>query len=103
MVGPIGTKPSGTPESQARVRNITIAAVFVAALVILFAMIGVIPVNPLAIAQRMTVLIGGLALAYFLYLFAFAGLDGDEMKRTAVIVVLFVFSAILCDLRGKSL
>ena len=35
-----------------------------------------------------------MALLYFVYLFFFAGLDGDERKRIAVILVLFVFSAI---------
>ena len=91
--GPIGSRPSGTPEQQVRVRNITLGALVVAAVLILLAMIGVIPIDPVAIAQKMTVLIGGLALVYFIYLFAFAGLNKEELKRTAVIVVLFLFSA----------
>ena len=33
-----------------------------------------------------------MALLYFVYLFLFAGLDGDEKKRIAVILVLFVFA-----------
>ena len=92
-LGPIGAQPTGTPAQQATVRNITLGAVAVAAVIILLAMTGVIPVNPLAIAQRMTFLIGGLALAYFIYLFGFAGLDANEKKRTIVIAVLFIFSA----------
>ncbi len=92
-LGPIGEKPSGTSEQQARVRNMTFVGVGVAAVIVLLAMIGVIPVNPVVIAQKMTYLIGGLALAYFTYLFGFAGLDADEKKRMIVIVVLFVFSA----------
>src|ERR1043166_7175100 len=35
-----------------------------------------------------------MAAVYFAYLFFFASLTGDEMKRVAVIVVLFVFVAI---------
>jgi proton-dependent oligopeptide transporter, POT family len=93
-LGPIGLSPSVGPGQQARVRNITFIAVGVIAVVILLAMIGVIPINPRAVAERMTYIIGGLALAYFLYLFAFAGLNREEMKRTAVIVVLFLFSSI---------
>jgi proton-dependent oligopeptide transporter, POT family len=57
------------------------------------AMLGAIPVNPVAIAERMTIVIGTLALAYFIYLFFFAGLTCDELKRAVVILVLFVFSA----------
>jgi POT family proton-dependent oligopeptide transporter len=36
----------------------------------------------------------GAALLYFAYLFFFAGLDRDEMKRVAVIGVLFLFAAV---------
>ena len=92
-LGPFGSRPSGTPAQQVNVRNGTLVCVAIAAIAITLAMIGVIPVNPVAIAQKMTIIIGTLALAYFFYLFVFAGLDRDEMKRTAVIVVLFLFSA----------
>jgi POT family proton-dependent oligopeptide transporter len=92
-LGPIGSSPSGDAAQQARVRNITMVSLGVAAVVILLAMIGVIPVNPVVIAQKMTYLIGGLALAYFTYLFFFAQLNGDEKKRMVVILVLFIFSA----------
>ena len=93
-LGPIGAHPSGTPAQQVTVRNITMTSLAVAAILIVLAMIGVIPVNPVAIAQRMTFIIGGLALAYFVYLLGFAGLDAEEKKRTIVIAVLFIFSAL---------
>ncbi|MES2179067.1 MAG: peptide MFS transporter [Gemmatimonadota bacterium] len=93
-LGPIGVSPSAGPEQQAKVRNITIGAVSILAVVVLLAMLGVIPVNPVAIAQKMTMVIGALALAYFTYLFFFAGLSGPELKRAVVILVLFIFSAI---------
>src|SRR4051812_30551160 len=48
-LGPIGAVPSAGPEQQARVRNITLVSLAIAAVVILLAMIGVIPVNPVAI------------------------------------------------------
>jgi POT family proton-dependent oligopeptide transporter len=92
-LGPIGALPSGTLSQQATVRTITLGGLAIAAVIIVLAMVGVIPVNPVAIAQRMTFLIGGLALLYFVYLFGVAGLDRDEKKRTVVIAVLFVFSA----------
>ncbi|MEP6733058.1 MAG: peptide MFS transporter, partial [bacterium] len=92
-LGPIGLYPSVGPEQQRTVRNITIAALVVVGIIVALAMAGVIPVNPLAIAQRMTIFIGVLAVAYFMYLFFFAGLSRDEIKRCAVILVLFLFSA----------
>jgi POT family proton-dependent oligopeptide transporter len=92
-LGPIGVSPSVGPEQQRRVRNITLGAVAVFAAFVAVAMTGMIPINPVAIAQKMTMVIGTLALAYFTYLFFFAGLSRDELKRAVVILVLFIFSA----------
>ncbi len=92
-LGPIGAVPSGTPAQQRSVRNYTIAAVAVVTVIVALAMVGIIPVNPLAVAQRMTIVILAMALAYFAYLFFGAGLDADEKRRTVVILVLFIFSA----------
>ncbi len=91
--GPIGAQPTGTPQQQVRVRNATIGGVAILAVIVLLAMIGVVPINPVHLAQLMTKIIGGLALLYFIYLFFFAGLNGDEVKRAVVILVLFIFSA----------
>jgi proton-dependent oligopeptide transporter, POT family len=44
-------------------------------------------------AQNTTTLILGMGLAYFVFLFLFAGLDVTEKKRVAVIAILFVSSA----------
>ena len=72
-------------------RTATIVLVAIASLIIGLAMAGVVPINPLAIAQRMTIVIFTMALLYFAYLFFGAGLDGDEKRRTVVILVLFIF------------
>jgi POT family proton-dependent oligopeptide transporter len=56
-------------------------------------MAGTITIDPVAIAQRMTLVMGALAVAYFAYLFFGAGLSRAEKKRTVVILVLFLFSA----------
>ena len=92
-LGPIGVLPNAGTAQQQKVRNITIGALVIVAIVVLLAMMGVIPINPVYIAERMTILIGAMTVAYFSYLFLFAGLNRDEMKRTAVILVLFIFSA----------
>ena len=92
-LGTIRLRPSVGADEQRRVRNATFGALAIIAVFVAFAMAGVIPINPVAIAQKMTVVIGVLAVAYFTYLFFFAGLSRDELKRTVVILVLFIFSA----------
>lgn len=91
--GPIGARPSGDAASQRRVRNAALGALAIIALVVVLAMTGVFTIDPRAVAERMTIVIGAMAIAYFTYLFFFAGLDRDEKKRTVVILLLFVFSA----------
>jgi len=93
-LGTIRLRPSVGEAQQRQVRNTTFAGLALIAVVVALAMAGVIPINPVAIAQKMTVVIGVMAVAYFTYLFFFAGLDRDETTRTGVILVLFVFSAI---------
>ena len=93
-LGTIRLRPSAGEGQQRQVRNMTFGALALVAIVVVLAMAGMIPINPVAIAEKMTVVIGVLAVAYFTYLLFFAGLDRDEIKRTAVILVLFLFSAI---------
>ena len=93
-LGPIGLKPNGTIEEQRRVRSLSLGLLGVIALVTILSMVGVIRINPIAVAQNLTAVILGLALVYFAYLFFFAGLNGDEKKRVGVIIVLFIFATI---------
>jgi proton-dependent oligopeptide transporter, POT family len=93
-LGPIGVTPNGTPNEQRRVRAISFGALGLIAVIVVLAMAGVLPINAVAIAQNMTATILGLALAYFVYLFVFAGLTAEEKKRVGVIIVLFVFATI---------
>jgi POT family proton-dependent oligopeptide transporter len=57
-------------------------------------MTGLFTINPVAVAERMTVIILATALGYFAYLFFLAGLTRDEKKRIVVIAVLFLFAVI---------
>jgi POT family proton-dependent oligopeptide transporter len=93
-LGPLGVLPSGTPEQQRTVKRATVLGVGLIALVVLLAMTGAITINPVAVGGRMRDVILAMAVAYFAYLFLFAGLDGNEKKRIAVILVLFVFATI---------
>lgn len=93
-LGPIGMEPAADIEEQRRVRKISLSALAFIALVVLLAGVGVIPINPVAIAGSMTAVIITLALLYFAYVFFAGGLDSDEKKRVAVIVVLFLAAAV---------
>ena len=66
----------------------------VIALLVLLTMTGVIHINAVSLAQKMTYVIVGSALLYFIYLFVGGGLTGEEKKRVVVIILLFVFAAI---------
>lgn len=76
------------------VKTWTFVGLGVLALVFALASSGFVTLNPLAIGGAMTVVLVSIAVAYFTYLFGFAGLNGEEKKRSAVIFVLFIFAAI---------
>ena len=63
-------------------------------LVIVLSATGVLTLDAQAIGQNMTYVLVGTAVVYFAYLFIAGDLTRDEMKRIAVIAVLFVFAAI---------
>jgi len=93
-LGPLGLLPSGTPEQQRTVKRATLIGVGIIALVVLLTMVGRITIDPVAVGGRMRDVMLAVAVLYFGYLFFFAGLDGNEKKRIAVIMVLFVFAII---------
>ena len=94
-LGDIGTRPASTdPGEHRRVKMWTLGGVAVIALLVLLTMSGVLHPNPVAIAQKMTFVIVGLAILYFIYIFAAGGLDAEERKRVVVIFLLFIFASI---------
>ena len=99
-LGPIGLEPTrlADPAAQARQERTVKLAMgsLIATVVILFLLgaTGALEFNPSAIAKYMTYLMVGMAVAFFAFVYAFGSLSGDEKKRVAVIMVLFVFAAI---------
>lgn len=79
-----------------RTRAWTPVFLFLAAitLVVGLAMGGVLRIDANAAATWSSGVIAALALAYFLYLLLFAGLDGEEKRRVLVMIVLFASYAI---------
>ena len=99
-LGNIGLEPTRNPdpvrqaraEKQAKVAVVIGLAILLS--VVLLAAIGVIVPNPQVIGTYMTFVLVGMAFLYFGYLFLIAGLTGDEKRRVAVIMVLFIFAAV---------
>lgn len=92
---PIGLEPSSTDLAEHRRVRLSVGIGLVAiVLLVAMTMAGVIHLNPVALAQKMSVVIAGMALLYFAYLFMLGGLTGDEKRRVVVILVLFAFATI---------
>src|SRR5688500_13397397 len=99
-LGNLGLEPSKHPDPATQAKQISRAklaiwiGVGLLALVVVLAATGTITLNPQVIGQNMTYVLVGLGVAYFAYMFLAGGLSASEMKRVAVILVLFVFAAI---------
>ncbi|MHB1264983.1 MAG: peptide MFS transporter [Gemmatimonadaceae bacterium] len=99
-LGPIGLETTKHPDPATQAKQLArgklILGVGLAILltVIVAAATGMITLNAQAIGASYTYILVGLAALYFIYLFALGGLSGDEKKRVAVIMVLFVFAAV---------
>jgi POT family proton-dependent oligopeptide transporter len=94
-LGTIGLAPStADTREQRRVRAISLGALGVIVGLIVLAMAGVVRIDAVWIAERMTAAMLIMALTYFVYLFVGAGLNAAEKKRVTVVIVLFIFSTI---------
>jgi POT family proton-dependent oligopeptide transporter len=85
---------SSDPAEHRRVKMSVAIGVGVIVLLIALVMGGIIHINPVSLAQKMTFVIVGSALLYFIYLFVGGGLTREEMKRVVIIILLFIFAAI---------
>ena len=99
-LGPIGLQPSKHPDpavqaKQVRTVKMTVYGMLAAiALLFIAAATGGLELQASSIAEYMTYLMVAMAAGFFGFVFAFGSLTGDEKKRVAVIVVLFIFAAI---------
>jgi POT family proton-dependent oligopeptide transporter len=99
-LGDIGMQPTRHPDPAVQARQEStvklVVGGLVAAVAIVFALalMGVFVPDAQAIGKSMTFVLVGMAVAFFAYVFVAGGLTGDEKRRVAVIMVLFVFAAI---------
>ncbi|MGE3343090.1 MAG: peptide MFS transporter [Vicinamibacterales bacterium] len=90
----LGEQPSAPPEEQRRVRNMVVIGCTILGALVLAAMTGMFTLSAPWLADQLAKVVIAMAGLYFLYLFIFGGLNADEMKRVAVIMVLFLFAAV---------
>ena len=99
-LGPIGMDVVQHPdaavqERQERMVKLSLGiGLGLVAIVFALAATGAVTLDAQRIGQSMTLVLVGLALGFFAYVFLAGGLTKDEMKRVGVIVVLFIFAAI---------
>ena len=94
-LGDVGVRPGSIdPAEHRRVKLSAMIGLALIALLVVLTMAGVIHINAVSLAQKMTYVIVGSALLYFIYLFIGGGLTSEEKKRVVVIILLFFFAAI---------
>lgn len=92
-LGEIGLPPAPRAGAGADWAILGLSLAALSAVVVL-AMSGVLVIDPVYLAHRTTMVISGLAVAYFVWASFFAGLNPTELKRVGVIAVLFLVSAL---------
>jgi POT family proton-dependent oligopeptide transporter len=88
-LGGAGAYTVSTPAREKHWRYSWVAAAL-SALLLAAVSFGWVPLNAIALATGATYLIVAMAVLYFLYYFAAAGLDAEERRRGIVLVVLFL-------------
>ncbi len=91
-LGTAGAAPIVVAGKRASWTPIVIGVVALAIVTVL-SLTGALKLNAIALSNGASWVIGALALGYFAYLYAFAGLDAEERKRVIVMLVLFVACA----------
>lgn len=94
LLGNAGTQ-RGNPNPLHPVERFGLGGgVIAVVLTVALGMAGVITLNPVRLAQGMAYVILAIAILYFAYVFLFFGLNKLEKERVAVILVLFLASAL---------
>jgi POT family proton-dependent oligopeptide transporter len=89
-LGTAGLEPAAVQTKKPWAAFFIAAGIGVAAIAACW--VGLIPLNPVNLAETTLISISGVAVLYFIYLFTAAGLDPLEKRRAVVILVLFLGS-----------
>jgi POT family proton-dependent oligopeptide transporter len=93
-LGDIGLTPEHRGPDSRRDQKWLAAAVGGLVILIALCLTEVLHIEPVRLAQRTSGVIVGMAVAYFVWAFFFAGLGSVEKRRVGVILILFIASAL---------
>jgi proton-dependent oligopeptide transporter, POT family len=99
-LGDIGKEPTRNPDPAKQAKQETTVklavgvGLLVLALVVALTATGVITIDPQTVGKYLAYVLSLIGLLFFVYVFAFGGLNSDEKKRVLVIAVLFVAAAV---------
>jgi len=95
-LGAVGIKPSIEISEEIRKKEIRLFNILGVGFIlfILMGIFGYFNLNPIPLANAMTIIILSVALVYFLYLFILGNLNQEERKKVILIMVLFFGAAL---------
>ncbi len=95
-LGDIGIHPSIKISVESRKKELSLFgfAGFIFLVTILSLIFGNFSINPIPLANAMTIVILSVAIVYFLYLYVLGNLNAEERKKIALIIVLFFGAAL---------
>ena len=86
--------PAVQARQQRTIKVALAAGLGLLALTVVLVATGILQIDPQAVGRKMALVLAGLAVFYFAYIFIFGGLNTDEKKRVGVIAILFLFAAV---------
>ena len=95
-LGQIGLRPASliTSETKNFYKRIFLIFGFIISLVIITGLAGIWKIDPVPLANILTVIIASISLAYFFYIFFLGKLNKDEKKKIILIFILFIGAAL---------
>jgi|TARA_B100001105_G_scaffold32003_1_gene22451 POT family proton-dependent oligopeptide transporter len=95
LLGEAGLYPSKKLSEKARKRTLKIlsASLLIIIMFVVLVSFGLITLDPLPIANALTVFIASVAILYFTYIYVFGGLNQEEKKKIVMIFILFLGAA----------
>lgn len=93
-LGEAGFRPGHEKALGGVERAAIVAGIGLLVLAVALALMGIVKIDPVAVARGTTRFIVAVAVLYFLSVFLFFGLDRAEKLRIAVIIILFISSAL---------
>jgi len=96
LLGETGVKPFNkiNPEMKNKYIKFIFASLIFIFLLTMCGLFGIWKINPIPLANILTVIITLISLSYFFYIFVFGKLDENEKKRIIMIFVLFIGAAL---------